>query len=120
MASNVHDDVLDAALNVIKTNATILHICSSLPANYAGVAGVTLGNKTPPAFTGPADHTSGRKITVTAITDGTVTATGTASHYAIVDGTRLLCAQALGATQAVTSGNAFTLGATIIALPDPA
>jgi hypothetical protein len=120
MASNVHDDVLDAALNEIKDNATVLHICSSLPANYGDVAGVTLGNKTPPAFTGPADHTSGRKITVTAITDGSVTATGTASHYAIVDGTRLLCAQALGSTQAVTSGNTFTLGATIIALPDPA
>lgn len=121
MASNVHADVLDAALNVIKNNATVLHICSGLPANYAAVAGVTLGNKTPPAFTGPgAGDVSGRKITVTAITDGTVTGTGTASHYAIVDGSRLLCAQALGATQGVTSGNTFTLGAIDIEIPDPA
>jgi hypothetical protein len=119
MAGFIIDAAFDAALNEIKTNATVLHICSSQPADYSAVAGVSLGTKTPPAFTGPADHTSGRKITVTAITDGTATGTGTASHYAIVDGSRLLSAQALSATQAVTSGNTFTLGAIIIAFPDP-
>ena len=120
MADFVHDDVLDAAVSEIADNATILHICSSQPPNYAGIASVTLGNKSTPTFTGPADgDTSGRKITVDAITDGSVTATGTASHFAIADGSRLLAAGDLAASQGVTSGNTFTLAAFDIEIPDP-
>jgi hypothetical protein len=114
------DSVYDAALNVVKNNATILHICSGLPANYAGIAAVTLGNKASPAFTGPTDATpNGRKVTVTAITDGTVTGTGTATHYAIASGSVLLAANTI-TSQAVTSGNTFTTPAIIIRQPDAA
>lgn len=119
--ASIHADAQDALLNVIASNATVLHICSSEPANYAGVAAVSLGTKTTPTFTGPvAGDVSGRKITVDAITDGSVSADGTASHWAIVDGTRLLAAGALSATQAVTNGNTFTLDAFDIEQPDPA
>jgi len=119
MADYIHDDVLDAALGIID-NATILHICSSQPANFAGIASVTLGNKSSPGFTGPANgDTSGRKITINAITDGSVTATGTASHFALADSTRLLAAGDLASSQSVTSGNTFTLAAFDIEIPDP-
>lgn len=112
--------VLDLGLNVLDTEATHLHICSSEPASFAAVAGVTLGNKSALSIGAPADATpSGRKVTVAAITDGSVTATGTASHWAITDTTnsRLLAAGTLSASQAVTSGNTFTTGAFDVTLP---
>lgn len=120
MAATLSDTVLDGALNIIKNNGDLLHICSSAPANYAGIAAVQLGTKASPGYTGPADHTSGRKITISAISDGTVSATGTASHVAISNGSdALYVVQALDSTQSVTDGNTFTLTEFIISIPDP-
>ena len=119
MAAYINDDAPDAYLDVIATG-TVLHICSSQPADYAAVAGVSLGTKSSPGFTGPANgDVSGRKLTVDAISDGSVTGTGTASHYAIVDGSRLLVTDALDSSQGVSSGNTFTLAAFDIEVPDP-
>lgn len=116
----IGDDVFDAALNEIKT-ATTLVICSAEPSDYAGISAVVLGSKASPSFTGPVDgDASGRKITVDAITDGAVTATGTASHYALHDGASLLAAGSLVSSQSVTNGNTFTLTAFDIEFPDPA
>jgi len=119
--SFIHDDALDAALGVID-DATALHICSAEPSTYAEATSTyDLGDKSSPSFTGPVNgDTSGRKITVDAITDGSVTATDTATHWALVDGTRLLAAGSLSSSQAVTSGNTFTLTAFDIEFPDPA
>lgn len=119
----IDDQSLDAGLNDIRTNTDILHICSSEPANYAGIAAVSLGTKSSPTISTPTDgDASGRKITVSAIADGTVTATGTATHQVLADtsNTRLKASQALSSSQAVTSGNTFTLTAWDIELPDPA
>jgi predicted metalloprotease with PDZ domain len=119
------DRVLDLGLTVLDTEATAIHICSSEPASFAAVAGVTLGNKTLAAggIGAPAARTpSGRKVTVAAFSDGSVTGTGTASHYAVVDGvnSRLLAASTLSASQSVTSGNTFSLDAFDIGIPGPA
>lgn len=115
----IGNDVFDAALDEIAT-ATTLVICSSEPADYAAISGVTLGTATP-SFTGPADgDVSGRKITVDAISNGSVSADGTATHYALHDGVVLLTAGSLSASQAVTNGNTFTLTAFDIEFPDPA
>jgi hypothetical protein len=111
--------VFDAALNEVAT-ATRLTICSSDPANYAGIAAVLLGSKTSPGFTGPADgDVSGRKITINAISDGSVTVTGEATHWALDDGSTLLASGDLASSQEVTNGNTFTLTATDIELRDP-
>jgi hypothetical protein len=118
----LHDDVLDDGLQAL-TDATskVLHICSAEPSSFANVASVTLGNKTPPTVGAPeARAGSGRKVVVSAITDGAVTATATATHYAIVDGSRLLAANTLAASQGVTDGNVFTLAAFDIGIPAPA
>lgn len=122
MAATLHDNVLDAALNYIKTNVENLYICSQQPTTFAQAATTyAVGVKAAPTFTGPVDDTSGRKVTVSAITDGSVTATGTAAWVALTDDSAslLLAAQALQASQAVTSGNTFTLTAFKIAIPDP-
>jgi len=118
----IADRVFDLGLNVLDTEATTLHICSSEPASFAAVAGVSLGNS---AITvgAPADRTpSGRRVTVAAITAGTVTGTATASHWAIVDtpNSRLLATGSLSASQGVSSGNTFTLAAFDIGIPDAA
>lgn len=123
MAAFLSDNVLDQGVNYIDANIDKLHICSSQPANFAAVAGVTLGNKASPACGVPENGaSSGRRVIVAAITDGSVTGTGTATHYALVDeaGTELLAAHTLSASQAVTSGNTFTLDAISITIPDPA
>jgi hypothetical protein len=120
MAGYINPDILDNGLGIIDTAGNSLVICSSLPANYAAVAAVTLGTKTSPTISAPQARTpDGRKVVVSAITDGTVSATGTATHFAILDttGSRLLAAQALASTQSVTSGNTFTLGAVDIGIP---
>ena len=120
MAATIADAVFDAALNFLGTNGTEVHITSADPTNWAGLAAVDLGNETACSYTGPADHTSGRKITLDAITDGDVTDTDTATHFAITNGSdAVYVIQELASSQGVTSGNKFTLTAVIIALPDP-
>lgn len=118
------DYVLDAALSKLDTEANRLDICSQEPATYTEATSTyTLGNKTSLSVGAPADRSpNGRKVTVAAITDGTVSGTGTASHYSIVDtgNTRLLAAQSLSSSQAVTSGNTFSMAAFDIGIPDAA
>jgi len=117
------DEVLDFGVNYIDVETTDLHILSAEPATWANVGSFTLGNKAAPVVSAPQDgDVDGRKVTISAITDGTVTGTGTASHWALVDtaATKLLAAGPLASSQAVTSGNPFTLTAFDITIPDPA
>jgi hypothetical protein len=101
-------------------NATTLHITSSEASSFANVASVTLGNSAI-TFTGPTNgDVSGRKVVVNAITSGTVTGTGTATSWALVDGSVLYATGSLSSSQSVTSGNAFTLAAINIEIRDPA
>ena len=119
----LNDRVFDNGLTVLDTEANRLDICSQEPTTYAAATTTyTLGNKTSLSIGSPADGSTGRKVTVAAITDGTVSASGTATHYAIVDtvNSRLLSAGALASPQVVTSGNTFTLAAFDIRIPDPA
>lgn len=120
----IADRVFDNGLTILDTEANRLDICSKEPANYAEATSTfTLGNKTSISVGSPEDRSpSGRKVVVAAITGGTVTGTGTASHYAVVDtnNSRLLAAGSLSSSQAVTSGNTFSLGAIDIGIPDAA
>ncbi|MGI9309084.1 MAG: hypothetical protein ACR2P6_07470, partial [Gammaproteobacteria bacterium] len=81
----------------------------------------TLGDEQTITIGAQGDRTpNGRESQVAAITAGDVTATGTASHWAIVDvtGTELLATGTLASSQAVTSGNTFSLAAFLIGVPD--
>ena len=123
--ASLSNTVLDAALNVITSNGARLDLCSSEPTAYSGVSSVSLGNKTSLSVGSPADRSGGgRQVTVAAITSsatGSVTGTGTATHYAITNGSNALYATgSLSASQSVTSGNTFTLAAFTVAIPDPA
>jgi hypothetical protein len=122
--ATLHNDVFDLGLTKLDTDVNALHITSQEATTYAEATSTyTLGNKATPTISAPADRSGGgRKVTVSAITDGTVTATATATHYALVDTatSRLLATGELDASQAVTNGNPFTLTAFAVGIPDPA
>ena len=119
----LNDRVYDNGLTVLDTEANKILITSALPATFTEANSTyALGNSTSLSIGAPAARSGGgRQVTVAAITDGSVTATGTAAYYAIVDtvNSRLLAAAALTASQAVTSGNTFTLSSTTIGIPGP-
>lgn len=121
---SLSNTVLDAALDSIGNNCENLYICSAEPTTYAEAQTTyKLGTKATPSFTGPAEgDASGRKITVDAITDGAVSATNDATHWALCDNSlsELQAAGALSVSEAVTDGNTFTLTAFDIEIPDPA
>lgn len=122
--ATLNDRVFDNGLTVLDTEANRIDITSQEATTYANATSTyTLGNSTSLSIGAPQDRTGGgREVVVAAITDGSVTGTGTATHYAIVDtvNSRLLATGSLSASQSVTSGNTFTLSSVSIGIPDPA
>ena len=121
--ATLNDRVFDNGLTVLDTEANKIIITSQEATTYTEAnATYALGDSTSLSVGAPADRAGGgREVTVAAITDGSVTSTGTATHYAIVDtaNTRLLATSTLTASQSVTSGNTFTLSSVAIGIPDP-
>lgn len=121
--ASLNDRVFDNGLSVLDTEANKITITSAEATTYTeGNATFALGNTTSISIAAPSDRTGGgRKVTVSAVTNGSVTGNGTATHYAILDtaNSRLLATGSLTATQVVTSGNTFTLSAFDIGIPDP-
>ena len=115
--------VFDNGLTVLDTEANKILITSQEATTFTEAnATYALGNSTSLSIGAPADRAGGgREVVVAAITDGSVTGTGTATHYAIVDtvNSRLLATSTLTASQSVTSGNTFTLSSVAIGIPDP-
>lgn len=115
----IADSVLDLALQELASFGDTINICSAEPANFAGITGVDLGNATVTTGSPQNGDTDGRKVVVGAISNGSVTGTGTATHWALSDGTATLYATgSLTASQTVTSGNTFTLDAINITIRD--
>jgi hypothetical protein len=115
--------VFDSGLSYITSNGSRIDITSTEATTYAeATSTLTLGNSATLSVGSPADRgAGGREVTAAAISDGSVTGTGTAAFYAITDGSSVLIATgSLAASQAVTSGNTFTLGSFTIGIPDPA
>lgn len=121
--ATIADYVLDAALEKLDTEADRIDITSQEATTYTEATSTySLGNSTSLAFGAPQNgNSSGRKVTSAAITNASVTATGNATHFAIVDvsNTRLLATGSLGTAQSVTSGNVFNLPAFDITINDP-
>jgi len=122
--ASLGDRVFDAGLNTLDTEANKITITSQEATTYTEAnATYSLGSSTSLSIGAPSDRSGGgREVTVSAISDGSVSGTGTATHYAIVDtvNSRLLATGSLNAPQSVTSGNTFTLATFKIGIPDPA
>jgi hypothetical protein len=115
MAKATDAGVKDAALLDVKNNVERLVVCSAQPANFAGVAAVTLGDVAFAAgdVTGPGDNGSAREQTYGAKSGINVDTSGNANHVALVDdtGTRLLLVTTISNAQEVTSGNTMSTAA---------
>ena len=115
------EDVRDNGLTVLDAlTSPELHICSSEPTTRTNALTLSLGQKVGPTIGAPEAGTAGegRKVVISAITDGDVDANGTATHWALIDSTKLVAAKTLTSSQAVTDGNPFTLGKLDIEIPD--
>lgn len=114
--------IYDNGLNELSGPDRVLHICSAEPTDFGNVSVVSLGERSNPTINTPTNMSGGgREVVIDNVTDGSVTSTGTASHWALVDNTnsRLLASQLLTATQVVTNGNTFSLTSFTIGIPGP-
>jgi hypothetical protein len=111
MAKIVHDDVLDGAFDVLD-QANIMIACSTQPTTRAEA--VTTYALADVAMTVNADYTkangdvSGRKVTVAAKSSVLIDTSGTATHVALCDGTRLLYVTTC-TSQALTANGSNTV-----------
>jgi hypothetical protein len=127
MAKSVHDDVLDGALKIIKSNANLITVCTTQPTTRAQAIGApaSSGYKIASIAVSTSDFTlaagassNGRKVTVGAQNSVDVDSTGSAEHVAIVDGTRLLLVTTC-TKQALTKGNKVNIPAFTDTISDP-
>jgi hypothetical protein len=122
MVASLEDRVLDFGLNVLDTESSFISICSAEPTNIA-VAATTglLGFKSwgaGNAFAVPGAGTpNGRQVASIAVSDGTITTSGTASWWAAYAAGTLHAHGTLSGAQVVSAGNTFTLASFTIRIP---
>lgn len=121
MAKAAPNNTIDAELDYIALSDT-LYVCSGEPANYAGIAAVTLASV---AIDG-ADFTKadaaggGRQVTVGAQTGVSVSTSGTATHIVLGRVADTTYRYATTCTsQALVSGNTVNVPAWVITVGDP-
>lgn len=123
MAKFAHDDVMDAALNVLKNNATRMVACSAQPTTYTeGNATYALADVTMASgdFTLADGDSSGRKVTVGAKAGVTVDASGTVTHVCLLDVTNSKLLYVTTTTsQGVSSGGTVDIGTWKVEIGDP-
>ncbi len=122
--ASISDRVLDNGLSTLSSEANAVHITSAEATTFTEATNTyTLGSASGITISSPADRTGGgRSVTLSAISGASVTGTGSATTYAIVDtvNSRLLATGALTAAQSVATGNTFSLQALSVGIPDPA
>jgi hypothetical protein len=125
MAKAAPDAMIDSSLAYVAAS-NIMHVCSAQPANYAGIAAVSLADIAVTPGDGNGDFTiangdtNGRKLTTGAQSGVTVDSSGDASHivWALSSDTTLRYVTTC-TTQTLTSGNTVSWGAIDIEIADP-
>lgn len=110
----VDDYYRDNGLTIATTGGTYQVVLLNAEADTYTEANATfkLGTKTSPSLSLVDGTGGGRAAQCAAFTDGSVGTSGTASHWAVIDtaNSRLISSSPLSASQAVTSGNTWSLG----------
>jgi hypothetical protein len=122
MAKWANDDVMDAALNRVKTLVNLQTVCSQQPTTRTEatttykLADVAMATGD---FTLADGDAPGRKVTVAQKASVTVDSDGTATHVALTDATSLVVVTTCTG-QVLTSGNTVTFPAWDQEISDPA
>lgn len=122
MGKSVHNDVLDALLNTMKNNAVLLCVCSQEPTSRTEAASTyTLATVAIDSddFTVADGDAGGRKVTISAQSNKTISASGTATHLALVDNSKLYFVTTTS-SQTLAAGNLVNVPAWAITVNDPA
>lgn len=123
MGKATPDAVLDAMADYIISKADILHVTSGEPANYAGIAAVTLADVAIDSgdFTKANGDTNGRKVTIGAQSAVPIDSNGTATHVVLAKAaaTSELLYVTTCTSQALTAGGTVTVPAWKIEVADP-
>lgn len=120
MGKSVHNDVLDGSHDITAA-ATIMTVCSAEPTTRTeavttfALADVAVSGGD---FTKADGDTSGRKVTVAAKSGVAVDSTGTATHVALSDATRLLRVTTC-TSQPLTAGNTVNFPSHKYEIADP-
>lgn len=124
MAKIVHDDVLDGAFDVLD-QANLMIACSAQPTTRAeavttyALADVAMTPNTD--YTKANGDTSGRKATVAAKSGVLIDTSGTPTHVALVDATRLLYVTTCsGGALTANGSNTVNFPAWDVEIADPA
>jgi hypothetical protein len=141
VAKNVHDDVLDAALNILKSNGTRLVVLTAEPTGASAYnnaitkeqsSGYMIAIKTiaSSAYTGPANgDSSGRKIAVNAASSISITgpaSSASATHVGVLQyhassgSLQKVLYTTTCTTQSLSNGNKVNTPAWDIEIRDPA
>ena len=125
MAKFTADAVIDAALNHVADNGSVMHVCSQEPTNYTQASSTyNLADQALTTGDGNGSYTvsdgdsGGRKLTVAQQAGVNVDSTGTATHVAICSGSVLLLVTTC-TSQAITSGNTVTIPSFFETIGDP-
>lgn len=120
MAKKVDNTVIDGAFAIVD-NAIRMAVCSAEPANYAGIAAVTLAEATMTSgdFTVADGDTSGRKVTVAAKSGVSITASGTATHVVLHDNSSVMLLVTTCPSQTLVSGGTVDIGSWKDEIADP-
>ena len=111
MGLSVHNDVLDAAFDLIRDNCDEMNANNAEPTTRTeAITTFMLADQAMAStdFTIGEGDTSGRKVAVAAKLGATVDTTGTATHVSLVDGTRLLYVTTC-TSQVLTAANTVDL-----------
>ena len=123
MGRFAHNDVLDAALLLIKNNSTRIVLCLAQPTNFTeanSVYRLAAQPVTPADFTIHDDETAGRQMNVAAKPGVPVTVQGVGNHTALLDvpNSRLLWVTPTSDTP-VLAGGSVDLSSWEIEIGDP-
>lgn len=119
MAKWANDVVLDSLLDKVATSTSMI-VTTSQPANRAAAVSAALATVSMAGgdFTKADGTPNGRQLTVAQKAAVAVSATGSATHVCLVDGTNLLYVTTVTA-QTLTSGNTVTIPSWTITVADP-
>jgi len=116
-----NDDVMDAGLNEVATSV-MLRVCSGAnnPADRAGAITATLASIALDSgdFALANGDSTGRKVTIAAQSNISITASGDATCVVLDDGTVMQYVTTV-TTQALTSGGTVTVPAWTVTIADP-